>query len=152
MDLVTVASAVHWFDLNVFYRELGRVLRPGGVIAVWTYHVAHADAICGELLWTFYQDVVRPYFSPGARLVDERYAGIRLPGTSIEAGEFWMDADWNCNQLLTFVRSWSGTQKYIERHGNDPTDFLRHDLTRLFPKEDVKQRIRWPIYLKLSRL
>ena len=37
-DLVTVASAIHWFDLSKFYAEVGRVVKPGGVIAAWTYY------------------------------------------------------------------------------------------------------------------
>ena len=34
-DLVTVAQALHWFDLKRFYAEVRRVLRPDGVLAVW---------------------------------------------------------------------------------------------------------------------
>lgn len=33
IDLVTVATALHWFALDEFYREVRRVLRPGGLIA-----------------------------------------------------------------------------------------------------------------------
>lgn len=39
VDLITVAQAVHWFDLPAFYGVARRVLRrPGGVIAVWGYN------------------------------------------------------------------------------------------------------------------
>ena len=37
VDLVTVAQALHWFDVNAFYAETRRVARPGGVLAVWNY-------------------------------------------------------------------------------------------------------------------
>ena len=30
VDLITVAQAVHWFDLDRFWREVLRVLKPGG--------------------------------------------------------------------------------------------------------------------------
>jgi len=36
-DLVTVAQAAHWLDLDRFFGEVRRVLRPGGIIALWTY-------------------------------------------------------------------------------------------------------------------
>ena len=36
VDLVLVAQAAHWFDLPAFYAEVARVLRPGGVLAVWS--------------------------------------------------------------------------------------------------------------------
>src|SRR4051812_45329040 len=38
-DLVTVAQAVHWFDRPKFYAEVKRVLRPGGVVALWAYEL-----------------------------------------------------------------------------------------------------------------
>ncbi|XAR62382.1 Trans-aconitate 3-methyltransferase [Bertholletia excelsa] len=39
VDLVTVATAVHWFDLPQFYSIVTRLLRkPGGLIAVWGYN------------------------------------------------------------------------------------------------------------------
>jgi SAM-dependent methyltransferase len=34
IDLITVGQALHWFDLDAAGREFGRVLRPGGWIAV----------------------------------------------------------------------------------------------------------------------
>lgn len=37
IDLLTVATAIHWFDLERFYGEVRRVLRPDGMLAVWTY-------------------------------------------------------------------------------------------------------------------
>ena len=39
VDLVTVAQALHWFDLPRFYDEVQRVARPGGLIAVWCYQL-----------------------------------------------------------------------------------------------------------------
>src|SRR5215213_5453758 len=36
--LVTVASAIHWFNLGRFYAEVNRVVKPGGTIAAWTYY------------------------------------------------------------------------------------------------------------------
>ena len=34
VDLITVATATHWFDLEKFYAEVNRVLKPGGVLAL----------------------------------------------------------------------------------------------------------------------
>src|SRR5262245_17105937 len=33
LDLIMVAQALHWFDLNRFYSEVSRVLKPEGILA-----------------------------------------------------------------------------------------------------------------------
>ena len=37
VDLITVAQALHWFDLPRFHREVRRVLKPDGLFAAWSY-------------------------------------------------------------------------------------------------------------------
>lgn len=152
MDLVTVATAVHWFDLETFYRELQRVLRPQGVAAVWAYHVAHVEGLCGEVIWEFYRNVVSPYFSSGGHLVDERYSGIHLPGTPVPTPEFWMEASWSRKDIRAFVTGWSGTQAYMKKHGRDPCDAFEESLAGVFPDEHRRHPLRWPVYLRVSRL
>lgn len=36
-DLVIAAEAVHWFDVEQWTAEAGRVLKPGGTLAFWFY-------------------------------------------------------------------------------------------------------------------
>src|ERR1700680_4815740 len=38
-DLITVAQAIHWFDFKIFYRQVDRTLRQGGIIAMIGYDV-----------------------------------------------------------------------------------------------------------------
>jgi ubiquinone/menaquinone biosynthesis C-methylase UbiE len=37
VDLITTAQAAHWFDLDAFFTESNRLLKPGGVLAIWGY-------------------------------------------------------------------------------------------------------------------
>ncbi|ODV90375.1 hypothetical protein CANCADRAFT_56912 [Tortispora caseinolytica NRRL Y-17796] len=37
VDLLLIAEAIHWFDHDVFFNEVHRVLRPGGTLAYWAY-------------------------------------------------------------------------------------------------------------------
>ena len=43
VDLVTAAASVHWFDLDKFYTEVERVLRPNGVLAIYSYRELKLD-------------------------------------------------------------------------------------------------------------
>ncbi|PZR76620.1 MAG: SAM-dependent methyltransferase, partial [Chthoniobacterales bacterium] len=42
IDLITVAQALHWFDLPRFFSEATRVLKSRGAIAVWAYNLLQA--------------------------------------------------------------------------------------------------------------
>ncbi|CAF1293091.1 unnamed protein product [Rotaria sp. Silwood1] len=38
VDIITVATSLHWLNLKVFVEEVKRVLKPNiGVFAIWTY-------------------------------------------------------------------------------------------------------------------
>ncbi|KXJ94512.1 methyltransferase domain-containing protein [Microdochium bolleyi] len=36
VDLVTVAAAAHWFDMDKFWPRVAHVVRPGGTVAIWS--------------------------------------------------------------------------------------------------------------------
>jgi len=152
VDLVTVAAAIHWFDLAAFLREVERVIVPGGVLAVWTYHVGHVEAPFDAVFDRLYRDVLKPYFAPQTRWVDERYATLPLPGAPIEAPPFAMTAEWSLRQALDFVASWSGTAAYREARGEDPVDLVRGELAALWGEESEVHTVRWPLYLRAVRL
>ena len=42
VDMVSICQALHWLDLEMFYREVSRVLVQGGVLAVVGYHMTRA--------------------------------------------------------------------------------------------------------------
>jgi len=149
-DLVTVAAAVHWFDLDRFYAEARRVIQPGGVLAVWSYHASHVNAPFDAILDPFYRDIVGPYFAPGARLVDRRYEDLVLPGTPIAAPSFQMTARWDAAEIAAYVRNWSGTHAYVQKHGRDPVEALEGPLDRACAGQ--RRALRWPLYLRLCRL
>jgi hypothetical protein len=67
VDLITVAQAVHWFDLPSFYGVARRVLRrPGGVIAVWGYNYRMSPVDMDDMMTRFFDTTV-PYRDPRAQ-------------------------------------------------------------------------------------
>src|SRR5688572_25128487 len=71
VDLVTVAQALHWFDLEAFYAEARRVARPHALIAIWTYpRPRFVDERLDAAFLEFYSKVVGPYWPPERRHVE----------------------------------------------------------------------------------
>jgi len=149
IDLVTAAAAVHWFDLSRFYDEARRVLREGGVLAAWTYHVAHVTPL-GDVLAPFYDDVVASYFAPGARMVDARYEGLGLPGEELRSPPFEVSVRWNADQVLRFVRTWSGVEAYRAAHGRDPVLEIEGPIREALGGGSAT--LRFPLYVRASRV
>jgi ubiquinone/menaquinone biosynthesis C-methylase UbiE len=152
VNLITVASAVHWFDLNNFYREVQRVITPGGILAVWTYHVGYVEPPFDKLFLNFYNQILAPYFSKGAKLVDKKYSTISLPGKQIKVKDFFVSAKWNLSNMLNFIESWSGTQHYKKEKGENPVDLIYPELKQLWGESEKINTIRWPLFIKISRL
>jgi SAM-dependent methyltransferase len=152
VDLATVATAIHWFDLPAYFAEVRRVVRPGGVLAAWTYHAGTCDPPFDGLLNDFYWNVVRPYFASGAELVDERYATIDFPGEPIPAPPFAVTADWTLEQTLDYLRSWSAVAAYREARREDPLAAFAPRLATLWDDPRQTRRFCMPIVLQVRRL
>nr|XP_010911453.1 putative methyltransferase DDB_G0268948 [Elaeis guineensis] len=84
VDLVTVATAVHWFDLPSFYSIVNRVLRkPGGVVAVWSY--SYDISPLEDVMKRFYVSSL-PYMDDRARYAFEGYRTLPFPFESVGLG------------------------------------------------------------------
>lgn len=152
VDLAAAAAAAHWFDPPAFGAEVRRVVRPGGLLAVWTYHVGIVEPPFEELFHRFYWEILKPYFAPATRLVDERYETLALPGEPLAAPAFTVSAEWTLAQVLDFIASWSGVPKYRAALGRDPVEEIRADLARFWPDAGTRRGLRWPLFLQLRRL
>jgi len=152
VDLVTVAQALHWLDLPLFFAEVARVLRPGGVLAVWTYGVLHVEGTdIDHLIQEYYGAIVGPYWPPERRLVDAGYQGIVFPFTPLAPPSFSMRERWSRDRLMGYVRTWSATARYVEQNGVDPVVALEERLAPEWPDKDALREISWPLTLRVSR-
>lgn len=151
-DLVTVAQALHWFDTEAFFRNVEHCLKPGGVLAVWSYGVhsinAPVDAVVGRL----YGEILEGYWPPERRLVENHYRDIAFPfTTSVEEG-LSMSLEWNLQQLCEYLRSWSALQRYLEQTGIDPLELIADALKESWGDDPQKRyRVEWPLTVIVAR-
>ena len=152
VDLVTVASAIHWFDLGRFYAEVRRVVRSGGVIAAWTYYTPvfgnNVDAIIERLA----HDILADYWDQRLHYVVDEFHDLPFPFEPIDAPPFRTDMRWNMEDLLGYFETWSSSVKYRQDKGARPTDLIKDDLAQVWGAPGQKQDVHFPLYMRLGRL
>lgn len=153
VDLVTVAQALHWFDLPRFYQEARRVGRPGAVLAVWSYGVCEIPAAHGNAeLQHFYSEIVGPYWTPERRLVESGYRTLEFPAPELQPPAFTMQLSWTLEQLLGYVSSWSASGRYLRERGEDAVPQLRSALSPCWGDAGKSHPVTWPVSVRAAQL
>lgn len=150
-DLVTVAQAIHWFDFDKFYAEARRVLRPGGLLATWTYTLLRGEPAINAVIEKFYADALTPWWPPQRRWVELSYAGMPFPFAVLPAPTFEIRLHWTLADLVNYIGTWSAVQRCIAATGNDPTQTLMAQLTPLWGNPAMHREIVWPVALLAGR-
>ena len=151
VDLVTVALAVHWFDLDAFYEEARRVLNRGGILAVWSYHLPLIEAEIDRLLWFYYNEVLGAYWPERFHYVDQKYQTLPFPFEEVETPDLTMRAAWDLNELVGFLGSWSATRKYSDQKGSHPLEEIWPTLKEAWGQADLKRELQWPLYVRIGK-
>lgn len=149
MDLITVAQALHWFDIARFFEEAQRVLVSGGVLAFWCYGACRIDPDCDALINELYADIVGSYWPPESELAERGYRDIEMPLPSIAAPDISMKTEWTADEMLSYLRTWSASRRYLMDNGSDPVALIGDRLRRLWGGR--RREVSWPLYLRLGR-
>ncbi|GKT64684.1 methyltransferase domain-containing protein [Colletotrichum tofieldiae] len=112
VDLITAATAAHWFDMPGFWAAAARVLKPGGSVAIWTGSAKYVHPATPNLrrlqetLLAFRQEHLVPYMVHGNHVGEALYATLPLPWTlekpvtEFDESTFFR-RDWNKDGVLT---------------------------------------------------
>lgn len=152
VDLIAVAAAIHWFDLDRFYAEVRRVSRPGAVLAAWSYGAAVdvSDDI-DPVVRRFADETLGPYWPPEFAHVRTRYENLLFPFPRLPApGPMAATTEGDLEAFLGNVRSWSGLNRYVEATGRDPVPELEAELRPLWG--EGARMIAWPLHFLLGRV
>ncbi len=151
-DLVMVAQAAHWFDLEQFFREVERVLRPGGVLAVWGYGFLDIAPEVNAVLERELLTPIDPFWAQGNRMVMNGYRSLRLPYAPLPPPKaLCITLRWNLPQLLAYLRTWSAVKRYRAARGRDPVSALERALAPLWPEAQEEKTVTIPVFLKAAR-
>lgn len=152
VDAVTVAQALHWFDLPRFVEEVKRVARPGALFAAWTYAGCNVTPQVDAVIAQLYDDMLGAYWPPERKLVDEGYASMALPFEPLQAPAFEMRMEWNTEQLLAYLSSWSAAQRYRAATGRDAVVEISGALRDAWGDPQQPCVVRWNLGMRAGRV
>lgn len=152
VDLVTIAQALHWVDLDAFYAEVARVLRPGGVLAAIVYTGFDCDPAFDRVRDRLYADILGDYWPQDRRDVETGYRSYAFPFDELEVPHFVIDVDWTLDQVLGYLRSWSSSQRYLAANGVDPVTLVEHDLRAAWGEPSRTRVLSWNLNIRAGRL
>jgi SAM-dependent methyltransferase len=149
-DLVLAAQSLHWFDLDRFYAEAARVLKPGGILAAagydWMYVSPEIDRAINERL----MPPLAPYWAPQNALLWAGYRSIPFPGEEIRVGAFAIYLDWSFADVRAYVASWSAVRALIEAEGEGAVLEGLEAVKALWGSG--RRRVVMPLHLRIARL
>jgi ubiquinone/menaquinone biosynthesis C-methylase UbiE len=148
VDLITVAQAFHWFRHADFFKEVQRVLKPRGVLAIWVYNLCQITPEIDATVWNYYEGLLGPYWEPERRLLEQNFKTIQFPFVEKPAREFVMTSEWSFEHLVGYLGTWSALQTYRSKTGQDPIPNLEKDLQKAWGNQK-NHEVKWTLSLRI---
>lgn len=148
-DLITVGQAYHWFDFQAFGKEANRLLKPDGIIAIWTYDLLRVTPEINLYLDDFYYNTTAAYWDFERKWVEEKYRTVHFPFEDIHHDfSFDIEGKFNIDQLAGYLNSWSAVQHFIKKKGYNPVDEFIDKIKSNWTGEQI---ITFPGTIRLGR-
>lgn len=148
LDLLTVAQAAHWFDLPAFQAEAARVLRSGGLLAIWGYGLTRITPAIDAIVDDYYGTTLEDCWPPERRHLEQAYRTLSFPWPELDPPAPAMTADWTLHQLQGYLASWSATRLYIKKTGRDPRPALARRLQAAWGDAESPRTVSWPLFIR----
>jgi len=155
-DLITVAQALHWFPLQDFFDEVHRKLNSDGTLAILLYNTPKhlKDPEMNAMFHEYYFETLGSHlgldhpdnvWDIDRRIVDNSYADYPFDSnfSCVIRSEVYSQRIVLLDQFFNYLRSWSGYQNYLTKHGRDPLI----EMERKFAERDSFVTFDFPFHL-----
>jgi len=148
-DLITSATAVHWFQFDQFFAEIKRVGKNNSIFACWAYKVFLTDREnVNKLIDRFYTETIHTYWDVERRHVDEEYKNIPMPFQEVSTPGFATQLSWDLQTLEGYMNTWSAVQHYVRKNQLNPVNQLMEQIRSQVP--DGKILMTFPIFMRMG--
>lgn len=151
VDLITVAQAAHWFDLDEFYSQVRRVAKKDAIIALISYGVPYiADPVNSAFQQGYWQDV-HEFWTHERAHVETGYANLYFPFEPVGAPSFSYQKHLSIDEFIAYITTWSSYANARAKGKEQKFECFFEALRRVWPADECKDVV-WPVSVKIGRL
>lgn len=149
-DLIMVSQALHWFQLDKFFKEAKRVLKPNGILATIGYDLPRLNLEINQKIDHLYGDIIGDYWDIERKIVESHYETIHFPFEEISVPDFHIEDEWTLEDLFGYLNTWSGLKHYIKANGKNPLGNLNKQFSEVWGDKKY-QKVRFPVFHRIGR-
>jgi SAM-dependent methyltransferase len=150
VDLVTVAQALHWFELDRFWQEVRRVCKPGAVLAYWGYCWPQVNADVDARLIHLRKELES--FWPERNLILQNgYREVHSPFAALDAPPFEVRVQWSRRAYMAHIATWSAIRYQREQCGADSLGDFEKNLGEIW-LDETTLIVKWPLVFRAYRV
>ncbi len=149
-DLIIVAQAIHWFDFDLFYKEVNRTLKDNGIFAAIGYGRIQISEELDQCISTFYHEVIGPFWDKERRYIDELYQTIPFPFEEIKTSGIEYSLQWDFEHLIGYLETWSAVKHFTKEKGYNPVEKLRPLLQKEWGA-DTSRKVHFPFLMRIGK-
>ncbi|KAG8184581.1 hypothetical protein JTE90_005196 [Oedothorax gibbosus] len=153
-QLVSFGQSFHWFEPGAALGEAGRVLGPGGAVALFGHWIPlprppgekRARLLHALVEQWLHDEQLGPFWDAGRRAVQGRYSDVDpRPLTDIRRRNFVKIIDSSLSDYLGYLRTWSSFQKLLKQDAQRAEDLMQQVQTRFLEVLDPAE-ISFPLH------
>ncbi len=151
VDLVTAAQSLHWFDLNIFFKEVQRVLKPGGVLAFWCYELPKVSPEVDAIVDDYYLGTLGPFWGPEREMVQEGYKTVAIPLQELTSPiKFEMSDNWEFEHMIGYLCTLPAITNYLKQIGINPLESFYGKLKSAWGPRKPRS-LSWDLRLRVAK-
>ena len=122
------------------------------MIACWSYKLFRINPKVDLEIKQLYTDILGSFWDPECRLVDTGYRTLSFPFRELRIPHFEMKSNWNFDNMLGFLSSWSAVAHYKNRKGYDPIVENTERLKAVWGEPQEIKEVSWPLSIRVGHI
>lgn len=175
IDMVSVATAFHWFNKDIFFDQVKRVLKPNGTLAIFAYYypVITENSEANKVLQDLTEGQFKNYANSNIHYIKNMYRDIQFPFNtqkwyispktadtthiSDPLNTSLMEASMTIDRFSDYMKTCSAYYNWLDDPKNagkeDPVDKMISNLKKVLGVTDPGHIIHvvWPTVLVLAK-